>query len=236
MVVTNSEDILALELTDVARAFADSDNNVSVLEGATLSVERGEIVAVVGASGSGKSTLLHIAGALDKPDRGSVALRTPQGITDIAHTSDEQLVSLRNKVFGFVFQFHHLLQEFSAVENIALPALIAGRKRSEALQLASDLLDQVQLSHRADAFPNTLSGGEAQRVAIARALVNKPAFVLADEPTGNLDAANASTVVDLMFDIVRKHQTGFLVVTHAKEIADRCDRVLEISDGVIRAT
>ncbi len=231
--VVDSTNITSLELKHIAKSFSQADAHIPVLNGAELQLERGELVAIVGASGSGKSTLLHIAGTLDRADSGSVCLHSQEAHIDISGLPDEKLKQIRNNVFGFVFQFHHLLGEFTALENVALPALVRGTRKEDAMRAAAELLQRVHVDHRADAFPDTLSGGESQRVAIARALVNQPAFVLADEPTGNLDAANAASVMQLLREVAQEFSTGFLIVTHSSNVARECDRILHIEQGVL---
>lgn len=202
-----------------------------VLRGINLTIHRGEIIAVVGASGAGKSTLLHILGTLDRPTSGTV---TYNG-SDVFAQADEALARFRNLNVGFVFQFHHLLPEFSALENIAMPALISGRKIHEATDRARELLREVGLEARAAQRPTELSGGEQQRIAVARALMNSPGVVLADEPSGNLDSENAQLLHRLLWDLSRKHGQTFVVVTHNESLARQADRVLRIADGVIQS-
>jgi lipoprotein-releasing system ATP-binding protein len=202
---------------------------VEVLKGVDLEVKKGEIVSIVGPSGSGKSTLLHILGTLDKADMGTVSMN------DISVTSltGNKLAAFRNKHIGFVFQFHHLLPEFSALENVCIPGWLAGRKKSEVKAEAERLLTMLGLSHRLENKPNQLSGGEQQRVAVARALINKPDIVMADEPTGNLDTSNAKELHELFFDLRKKFNQTFLIVTHNEELAILSDRVLHMKDGKI---
>jgi len=192
-----------------------------------LSVSRGEFVAVTGASGTGKSTLLHLLGALDRPNAGSVAL---DGIEYAACTADA-LAALRNRKIGFVFQFHHLLRDFSALENVMLPQLIAGVSASGAARRAEELLAAVGLSSRTTHRPGKLSGGEQQRVAVARALANAPAVLLADEPSGNLDAGNAEHLHGLFAELSRRYEAAVVVVTHNRSLAERADRVLSLEEG-----
>jgi lipoprotein-releasing system ATP-binding protein len=202
---------------------------VEVLKGVDLEVKKGEIVSIVGPSGSGKSTLLHILGTLDKADMGTVSMN------DISVTSliGNKLAAFRNRHIGFVFQFHHLLPEFSALENVCIPGWLAGRKKAEVKAEAERLLTMLGLSHRLENKPNQLSGGEQQRVAVARALINKPDIVMADEPTGNLDTSNAKELHELFFDLRKKFNQTFLIVTHNEELAILSDRVLHMKDGKI---
>lgn len=200
---------------------------VDVLKGVDMTVGQGEVVSIVGPSGSGKSTLLHILGTLDKPDAGDVFLQS-QNLTRLQGNA---LASFRNRHIGFVFQFHHLLPEFTAVENVCIPGWLAGKGKSEVKARAVELLTILGLSHRLDNKPTQLSGGEQQRVAVARALINKPAIVFADEPTGNLDTANAEELHGLFFDLRKQFQQTFLIVTHNEELAQLSDRVLQMKDG-----
>lgn len=200
-----------------------------VLKGVSVEIQRGEIVSIVGSSGAGKSTLLHILGTLDKADSGSVVLEG----TEVNSLSSKKLADFRNKKIGFIFQFHHLLPEFSAVENVCIPGWLAGRKKKEVEVKAKELLEILGLRERLDNKPNQLSGGEQQRVAVARALINSPSIVFADEPTGNLDSANAKELHQLFFDLRKKFNQTFLIVTHNEELAQLSDRVLHMKDGKI---
>src|SRR5205809_2365563 len=200
---------------------------VEVLRGVDIDVKKGEIVSIVGSSGAGKSTLLHILGTLDKADMGSVNLNG----TEILSLSSKKLADFRNKQIGFVFQFHHLLPEFSALENVCIPGWLAGRNKNEVKQKAQELLKILGLSQRLENKPNQLSGGEQQRVAVARALINKPDIVFADEPTGNLDSSNARELHRLFFDLRESMQQTFLIVTHNEELAGMSDRILHMKDG-----
>ena len=203
---------------------------IDVLTGADLEVARGEFVAIVGASGSGKSTLLHLLGALDEPTAGDVRL---DGVR-FADLSPEELADVRNRKIGFVFQFHHLLREFSALENVMMPLLIGGGARADARRRALELLDVVGLSARLEHRPNQLSGGEQQRVAVARALVTDPVVVLADEPSGNLDFQHSERLHDLFATMAREFETALVVVTHNRLLAGRADRVLTMEGGRLR--
>jgi lipoprotein-releasing system ATP-binding protein len=199
------------------------------LKGINLEVNQGEVVAVVGASGAGKSTLLHILGTLDRPDEGKVWLDGK----DVFSYPSKQLAAYRNRSIGFVFQFHNLLPEFSALENVMMPAWIAGYSRKEVKQRAVDLLMMLGLSHRLDHKPSELSGGEQQRTAVARALINQPSLVLADEPSGNLDSKNADELHHLFFELRKKMNQTFIIVTHNTSFASMADRIVEIKDGQV---
>jgi lipoprotein-releasing system ATP-binding protein len=202
---------------------------VEVLKGVDITINSGEIVSIVGPSGSGKSTLLHILGTLDKPDRGEVFLSQE----NISRLQGNKLAGFRNKHIGFVFQFHHLLPEFSALENVCIPGWLTSRNKNEVKQKAQELLKILGLSQRLENKPNQLSGGEQQRVAVARALINKPDIVFADEPTGNLDTANAKELHNLFFDLRKEFSQTFLIVTHNEELARLSDRTLTMKDGKI---
>lgn len=202
---------------------------VEVLRGVDLQIQKGEVVAIVGPSGSGKSTLLHILGTLDRADMGTVRMNE----TDINFLSGNKLAAFRNKYIGFVFQFHHLLPEFTAWENVCIPGWLAGKNKNEVKTEAARLLEMLGLKHRLENKPNQLSGGEQQRVAVARALINKPDIIFADEPTGNLDSANAKELHQLFFDLRKQFNQTFLIVTHNEELARLSDRVLYMKDGKI---
>jgi lipoprotein-releasing system ATP-binding protein len=202
---------------------------VEVLKGVDITINKGEVVSIVGPSGSGKSTFLHILGTLDKPDKGDVFLHN-QNISGLQGT---RLSSFRNRHIGFVFQFHHLLPEFSALENVCIPGWIASSDKTAVRKRALELLGMLGLSHRLENKPNQLSGGEQQRVAVARALINNPEVVFADEPTGNLDTANAKELHHLFFELRKQFQQTFLIVTHNEELALLSDRVLHMKDGKI---
>ena len=222
-----------LEATDVAKSYLGGDGGtIHVLDGVYLAVGRGEMVAIVGASGAGKSTLLHLLGALDAPSRGSIAIDGQA----IARLDDDALADLRNRKVGFVFQFHHLLREFSALENVMMPLRIAGVEEIEARRRASEHLERVGLAGRIHHRPSELSGGEQQRTAVARALVIEPAVLLADEPSGNLDHTNSERLHDLFAQLARDLELGMVVVTHNRSLAGRADRTLVLEDGKLTDT
>lgn len=202
---------------------------VPVLKGVDINVNKGEIVSIVGSSGAGKSTLLHILGTLDKADKGEVKMDK----IIVSSLQGKQLAAFRNRNIGFVFQFHHLLPEFTALENVCIPGWLAGRRKKEVEEKAAEWLQVLGLKERFENKPNQLSGGEQQRVAVARALINNPAIVFADEPTGNLDSANAKELHQLFLDLRNKYDQTFLVVTHNEELAKLGDRVLYMKDGKI---
>ena len=222
---------LSLVAKNISKTYGEGDLAVQVLHDISLELAVGEKLAIVGASGSGKSTLLHLLGGLDHASQGEVILAGQS----LARLLESDLNKLRNQHLGFIYQFHHLLAEFSALDNVAMPLRIRGINNDEARAVAKEMLIKVGLSHRMDHRPAALSGGERQRVAVARALVTKPSCVLADEPTGNLDAETADTVFDLMLDIAKSQGTAFVIVTHDPSRAARCDRVLRLDHGVLKA-
>jgi len=226
-----SADYKALQAESVARTYTQGNLSVDVLNNVSLSVGRGERIAIIGSSGSGKSTLLHVLGGVDSPTGGSVKLagQSVHGLSQAARGR------LRNKHVGFVYQFHHLLPEFTAVENVAMPLLVGKVSPKDAHKTAAKLLQRVGLGERLAHKPNELSGGERQRAAIARALVNSPDIVLADEPTGNLDEETASKVYELMLELNREMGTSFLIVTHDSKLAARMDRIYRLSGGQLHA-
>ena len=200
-----------------------------VLKGVDLEIKQGEIASIVGPSGSGKSTLLHILGTLDVPDKGEIVVENQR----INFLNEKQMAAFRNQHVGFVFQFHHLLPEFTALENVCIPGWMAGRRKKEVEENALSLLQMLGLGKRTDNKPNALSGGEQQRVAVARALINRPAIIFADEPTGNLDSANARELHQLFFTLRQQFNQTFLIVTHNEELAQMSDRILHMKDGKI---
>ncbi len=211
--------------TNIHKSFGD----LKVLKGVDLHVSKGEIVSIVGASGAGKTTLLQIIGTLDKADSGEVTINE----TKTASLRDKKLAAFRNKEIGFIFQFHQLLPEFTALENVMIPAYIAGTSSREAEKKAKELLDYLKLTDRTDHKPNELSGGEKQRVAVARAIINNPSVILADEPSGSLDTKNKEELHNLFFDLRREYGQTFVIVTHDKHLASISDRVIEMRDGEI---
>ena len=214
-----------IEIRHVEKSYG----SLHVLKDINLTIENSKVVAIVGPSGAGKTTLLHIVGTLDRPDKGDVVM---DGKT-LTSLSDNQLSEFRNRHIGFVYQFHHLLPEFTAVENVALPAMIAGKSRKEALVRATELLDFLKLKERVGHKPNELSGGEQQRVAVARALMNDPELILADEPSGNLDTENARKLHQLFFDLRDQFHQTFIIVTHNEELATLSDRKIVLQDGKV---
>ena len=219
-----------LECREVTRSFLEGDSTLTVLSGVELKIMASERLAIIGASGSGKTTLLQIMGGLDDPTAGEVLVNGQS----IANIGEVQKSTLRNQFIGFVYQFHHLLPEFSAQENVAMPLLIRRVGKADALQQAADLLERVGLGARLDHKPGELSGGERQRAAVARALITRPKLVLADEPTGNLDAGNGEHVLQLMLELNRELDTSLVIVTHDHDIARQMDRVLVLEDGRLR--
>ncbi|WP_240732324.1 MULTISPECIES: lipoprotein-releasing ABC transporter ATP-binding protein LolD [Dyella] len=225
-----SEQSVVLRASHIAKTYEESGLHTDVLSDVTFSLHRGETLAIVGASGSGKSTLLHIIGGLDTLTRGEVEVEGQL----LSSLSDAQRGRVRNRSLGFIYQFHHLLPEFTALENVCMPLLIRGTPIAEARSRASELLGRVGLSKRMEHKPAELSGGERQRCAVARALVTRPACVLGDEPTGNLDEGNAEQVYELMLELNREIGTSFILVTHDSRLAARMDRTLELHNGVLQ--
>ena len=219
-----------ISVSGLSKSYAVGGTRLSVLKDLELSLERGDMVAIVGASGVGKSTLLHVLGGLDAPDAGSIRIDQ----VDLASLSDEALVAFRNQHVGFVFQFHHLLPEFTAVENAEMPLRIARKSAAECRERASGLLERVGLAERLEHRPGMLSGGEQQRVAIARALVMRPALLLADEPTGDLDEHTAETLHELLKEMHSEHGLTSIIATHNPKLAAACDRILRLEDGRLR--
>lgn len=219
-----------IECRQLGKSFRDGKLAVNVFANINLTIARGETVAIIGASGAGKSTLLQLMGGLDKPTFGTVSILEK----NIAILSEREKCILRNQHLGFIYQFHHLLPEFTAFENVCIPLMIAGLEKKSIVEKSEKILSQVGLKNRMTHRIGELSGGERQRIAIARALVHNPACVLADEPTGNLDHHTADTIFDLMLELNRAHQTSFVIVTHNDALAKRCDRVLVLGDGQLR--
>jgi len=217
----------AIDAINVNRIFQAPKGDLKVLSELSFSIEKGGTASIVGASGSGKSTLLHILGCLDRPTSGKVLL----GGQDTSLLSDHDLAGARNKNIGFVFQFHHLLPEFTAAENVALPLLVGGAGRAGAMSRAEELMDQVGLKERCLHRPSELSGGEQQRVAVARALANSPEVILADEPTGNLDSRSGGALADLLWRMNQEKNIALVLVTHNNELAGRAERIMELKDG-----
>ena len=213
-----------IQLRDITKSFG----SLQVLRGISLDVERGEVLSIVGPSGAGKTTLLQIMGTLDRPDTGTVAIDG----TQVGRLNERELAAFRNRHIGFVFQFHQLLPEFTALENVLIPALIAGRLRREATQAAREMLALLGLAERAEHKPNELSGGEKQRVAVARALINRPSVVLADEPSGSLDTRHKEELHQLFFDLRRELGQTFVIVTHDEGLARMTDRTVHLVDGM----
>ena len=212
-----------------AKNIKKSYDGNSILNGIDLTIEKGELVTIIGASGAGKTTLLQILGTLDKPDSGELIINN----TPVHNLNDKKISKFRNNEIGFVFQFHHLLPEFTALENVIMPGLIQGRKRSDVEAKANELLKTLKIDHRATHKPSEMSGGEQQRVAVARALINEPSVILADEPSGNLDSNNADELHNLFIELKNSLQQTFIIVTHNRELAALSDRVIEIADGQI---
>ncbi len=222
---------LVLSCENVCKTFQDGTLHVDVIRNLNLAVHAGESISIAGASGSGKSTLLHLLGGLDRPDSGRITLVGEE----LSALNQKKLGELRNRYLGFVYQFHHLLPEFSALENVMMPLLIAKQERDSARSAALTMLDKVGLKARVEHRPGELSGGERQRAAIARALVTRPACILADEPTGNLDKKNAANVLAMMLDLKAELNTALVVVTHDEDLVNRFDRVLRMDEGALYA-
>lgn len=220
---------LILSCRDLVRTFSDGDLTVEVLKGVSLDVNKGESLSIIGSSGSGKSTLLHCLGGLDRPTSGEVTLAG----NNLFSISERIRNQLRNRSLGFVYQFHHLLQELTALENVAMPLLIRGVNKQLAAEKARHWLSAIEMDHRAQHRPSQLSGGERQRVALARALAGEPQCVLADEPTGNLDRQNADRIYELMLTLTQEMGTAFVVVTHDQRLTDRMDRVVTLKNGML---
>ena len=227
-----SDDSFVLRAEGISKSYESQTGGapLEVLKNVSTSIQKGSITSIVGSSGSGKSTLLHILGGLDSPDSGKVFW----GETELSSMDSDELAEFRNKNIGFVFQFHHLLPEFTALENVAMPALIAGESLDQASKRAMELLTRFGVSERKNHRPTQLSGGEQQRVSMARALMNRPGIILADEPTGNLDDKNTAIILDMLFELKEKDGVSVLLITHEEEIAQRSDIILEIKNGELR--
>ncbi|MFZ7229641.1 lipoprotein-releasing ABC transporter ATP-binding protein LolD [Avibacterium avium] len=225
-----TEKQILLSCQNLTKVYQEGENQTQVLKDVTFSMEEGELVAIVGSSGSGKSTLLHTLGGLDQPTSGEVFIKGKS----LQKASADELAKLRNQYMGFVYQFHHLMADFSALENVMMPMLIGKQNRSEAQDRAEKMLQAVGLAHRIKHRPSALSGGERQRVAIARALVNNPALVLADEPTGNLDRKTTKSIFELILKLNQEQKIAFLLVTHDLQLAEKLSRRMVMQDGVLR--
>ena len=228
--MSDSASNVMLLTRDLRKTYFSSGGEVEVLRGVSIEVSKGEIAAIIGPSGVGKSTLLNLIGALDRPSSGEVLINGE----DLFSKNDDELAEFRNFTIGFVFQFHHLLPELSAFENVMLPALLAGKPKEFIHERTTSLLDDVGLSKRGSHKPSELSGGERQRVAIARAIVNEPKLILADEPTGNLDRENAEEMYELIWKLREENQQTFLIVTHNEELANKTDRIIHLVDGYVK--
>ncbi len=223
-------DSSVLAAADIWKSYGEGQTTLSILRGAELSVAPGEVVSIQGPSGSGKSTFLHVCGVLDPPDRGSVIIDD----VDVWSVSEGRRAAIRNEKLGFVFQFHHLLEEFTLLENAAMPAMLSGISKGEAMEMAETLLEEVGLAGRGSHFPSESSGGERQRAAVARALILSPSVILADEPTGNLDADSSSLVEKLILRLARKLGQAFVIATHSTELAVLADSCFILNEGVLR--
>jgi lipoprotein-releasing system ATP-binding protein len=226
---TGAHQVPLVQVKDLHKVFHLGNQEVEVLRGVNLNVDRGEILAIVGASGAGKSTLLHIMGTLDRPTKGAILYEGQ----DLQSLSEPALAEFRNRRIGFVFQFHHLLPEFTALENTYLPALIQKQPKAQAIDAAKRILSDVGLAHRYHHKPGELSGGEQQRVAVARALIRNPELILADEPTGNLDTHTGGALFDLLRNLNQKHSIAFVIVTHNERLSAQTDRLIHLEDGLI---
>lgn len=227
--IKNQEDNI-LSLSGISRIYMQGDNKINVLKNVDLNINRGEIVSLIGSSGSGKSSLLHIAGLLEQPDAGDIAIN---GVKFSKMNDQERTISRRHSI-GFIYQFHHLLSDFSAIDNVIIPMMIAGQDKSYSQERAMMLLSKLSLEHRKDHLPSQLSGGEQQRVSIARAIANKPDLLLADEPTGNLDAKTADIVFDQFISLVRQENMSVLLATHNNKLSEKSDRVISIHNGELK--
>ena len=228
-IIKNQEDS-ALSLSGISRTYIQGDNIINVLKNVDLNINRGEIVSLIGRSGSGKSSLLHIEGLLEQPDSGDIAIN----VMKVSKMNDQKRTISRRHSIGFIYQFHHLLSDFSAIDNLIIPMLIAGQDKSYSQERAMMLLSKLGLDDRKDHLPSQLSGGEQQRVSIARAIANKPDILLADEPTGNLDTKTADIVFDQFISLVRQENMSVLLATHNNKLTEKSDRVISIHDGELK--
>lgn len=225
---------MIIQATDLKKTYSNGKMSTDVIKGVSLDVNQGEYLALVGPSGAGKSTLLYLISSLEKLDSGKILFNIDSSTYDIALLNKEKISAIRNKYIGFIFQFHHLMPEFNALENVMIPGMIAGLPKSKLKEKAKHLLDKVGVSHRLDHKPGELSGGEQQRVAIARSLINDPQILFADEPTGNLDTKNSESFLELISNIKREYNLTVVTATHSKEIAGAADRIVTIEDGYIK--
>lgn len=226
---------VSIKASNLFKSYSSHSNKITqVLNGLSVEIKEGEFVALMGASGAGKSTLLYLLGSLDTPDSGEIVLNIENTIYNYHKLNSDEIANFRNKHIGFIFQFHHLLPEFTALENVMMPAIIAGNSFLTSSVKALELFNDVDIDIRSNHKPTELSGGEQQRVAIARALINNPNIVLADEPTGNLDEKNAKAVLDLISKLRKKYKLTFVVATHSPEVAKAAERILVIKDGIIQ--
>ncbi len=225
---------IIIKANDLYKSYTNGKLATEVIKGISLNVHRGEYLALVGPSGAGKSTLLYLISSLEKNDSGKILLNIDSSSYDISELSKEKIAAIRNRYIGFIFQFHHLMPEFNALENVMIPGMIAGVGKSKLTDKAKKLLDKVGVSHRLDHKPSELSGGEQQRVAIARSLINDPEILFADEPTGNLDTKNSEAFLELISNIKKEYNITVVTATHSKEIANAADRIITIEDGFIK--
>jgi lipoprotein-releasing system ATP-binding protein len=225
---------MILKADNIYKSYTTKNSErTEVLRGLSIEIQRGEFISIQGASGSGKSTLLHCLGGLDKPDAGNIVINFNGEMLNLYNLKDEYISKVRNTFFGFVFQFHHLLPEFTARENVAMPALIAGKSKKESFERTDYLLKRTGIANKSDNKPQNMSGGEQQRVAIARALINSPEIIIADEPTGNLDSDNSAQVLDLIDELIHEFKTTFIIATHSQDIAQRAGKKVFIKNGVL---
>ncbi len=225
---------MIIQATDLKKSYNNGKLSTDVIKGISMEVKSGEYLALVGPSGAGKSTLLYLVSSLEKCDSGKILFNIDSSTYDIADLNKEKISAIRNKYIGFIFQFHHLMPEFNALENVMIPGMIAGIAKTKLKEKAKHLLDKVGVSHRLDHKPSELSGGEQQRVAIARSLINDPQILFADEPTGNLDTKNSESFLELISNIKQEYDLTVVTATHSKEIAGAADRIITIEDGYIK--